>query len=160
MRRPRARRKRRPFTIRRSEIHGKGAFATEWIRQGTRLVEYKGQRITDDEADERYADDDESQPYHTFLFSLDDGTVVDAAVNGNVARWINHSCEPNCEAVIEDDRIFIDALRRIAPGEELFYDYAFVLDERHSPAVKARYPCFCGSRRCRATILAPKTKRY
>jgi SET domain-containing protein len=155
---PRAR-KRRPFIIRRSDVHGRGAFATEWIRNGTRLIEYTGERISEDAADRRYDDDDESQPYHTFLFSLDDGTVVDAAYGGNVSRYINHSCDPNCEAVIEDDRIFIDAIREIAPGEELYYDYSFVLEERHTPAVKRRYPCYCGSENCRGTILAPKRKK-
>ena len=123
--------RRRPFIVRRSDIHGRGAFATEWIDKGTRLIEYTGERISEEEADARYDDEDDSRPHHTFLFSLDDG---------NAARWINHSCEPNCEAVIEDDRIFIDAIRDIAPGEELFYDYAFVLDERHTAAVKARCP--------------------
>jgi SET domain-containing protein len=149
----------RPFILRKSDIHGKGAFATKWIKKGTRLIEYKGERITDDEADARYEDEDESQPHHTFLFSLDDGTVVDAAVRGNAARFINHSCEPNCEAVIEQERIYIDAIRDIAPGEELFYDYAFIIDERHTAEVKARYPCHCGSDSCRGTILAPKNSR-
>lgn len=149
----------RPFEIRRSRIHGRGAFATRRIKAGTRLIEYRGERISEEEADERYADDDESQPHHTFLFSLDDGTVVDAAVRGNVARWINHSCDPNCEAVIEGDRIFIDALRDIRAGEELFYDYAFVMEERHTKALKARYPCYCGAANCRGTILAPKRKK-
>lgn len=151
--------RRRPFIVRRSDIHGRGAFATEWIDKGTRLIEYTGERIPEEEADARYDDEDDSRPHHTFLFSLDDGTVVDATYGGNAARWINHSCEPNCEAVIEDDRIFIDAIRDIAPGEELFYDYAFVLDERHTAAVKARYPCYCGTSSCRGTILAPKKHR-
>jgi SET domain-containing protein len=149
----------KPFILRRSEIHGKGAFATEWIKKGTRLIEYKGERITDEEADDRYPDDDGPEPHHTFLFSLEDGTVVDAAVRGNAARFINHSCEPNCEAVIEDERIYIDTIRDIAPGEELFYDYSFILDERHTQAVKARYPCHCGTDSCRGTILAPKNSR-
>jgi hypothetical protein len=150
---------RRPFIIRRSGVHGRGAFAIRRIKAGTRLIEYTGERMTEDEADERYADDDESEPHHTFLFSLDDGTVVDAATGGNVARWINHSCDPNCEAVIEDDHIYIDALRDIRKGEELFYDYSFVMEERHSPALKARYPCYCGAENCRGTILAPKRKK-
>lgn len=149
----------RPFMIGWSEVHGRGAFATEWIRDGARLIEYTGERITEDEADARYEDDDESQPYHTFLFSLDNGEVVDATYGGNVSRWINHSCDPNCEAVIEDDRIFIEAIREIAPGEELFYDYSFVLEERHTPALKARHPCHCGADNCRGTILAPKSRR-
>jgi SET domain-containing protein len=145
----------RPFIVRRSSIQGKGAFATRWIDAGTRLIEYKGEVITAEEADERYPDDDMDR-HHTFLFELDDGDVIDAAVGGNVARFINHSCDPNCEAVEEDGRIFIDALRDIAPGEELGYDYNFILEERHSPAVKKRYPCHCGADACRGTILGRK----
>ena len=82
--------------------------------------------------------------------------MIDAAVDGNEARFINHSCAPNCDAVIDDARIWIEAIRDIAPGEELAYDYAFVLEERHTPAAKRRYPCKCGARTCRGTILAKK----
>lgn len=143
------------FVIRRSPIHGRGAFAVRPIRKGTRLVEYRGRRITQEQADELYPDDD-TQPHHTFLFELDDDWVVDASVRGNKARWINHSCDPNCEAVIEDGRIWIEAIRSIRPGQELNYDYNFVLEERHTPAVKRRYPCHCGAKNCRGTILAKK----
>ena len=143
-----------PFEVRDSPIHGRGGFATEWIPAGARIVEYAGERLTPAEADARYPDDD--GVHHTFLFAIDDDVVVDAAVGGNEARFINHSCEPNCDAVIDGKRIFIEALRDIAPGEELTYDYAFVLEERHSPAAKRRYPCACGAGRCRRTILAKK----
>ena len=147
----------RPYDIRRSSIHGTGAFANRTIRKGERIVEYRGERITPDEADERYPDPaDSEEPHHTFLFSVDDDTVIDAAVYGNSARFINHSCDPNCEAVIEDDRVFIDALRTIRKGQELFYDYQFVLEERHTPALKKLYPCFCGADSCRGSILKPK----
>ncbi|MGH7505662.1 MAG: SET domain-containing protein [Longimicrobiales bacterium] len=149
----------RPFVIRKSSIQGKGGFAKDRIRKGTRLIEYTGERITHREADRRYPDDDMDR-HHTFLFEVDDDTVVDAAVKGNVARFINHSCDPNCEAVIEDGRIFIDAIRPIRPGQELTYDYAYILEERHSPAVKMRYPCFCGTKKCRGTILGKKNGRY
>lgn len=151
--------RRRPFIIGWSDVHGRGAFATEWIPTGTRLIEYTGERITEEEADARYDDEDESRPHHTFLFSLDNGEVVDATYGGNVSRWINHSCDPNCEAVIEDDRIFIESVRDIASSEELSYDYAFVLEERHTPALKARHPCYCGASNCRGTILAQKRRR-
>ena len=145
-----------PFEIRRSPIHGAGAFAKREIRKGERVVEYKGERITEKRADRRYPDPDGKTPHHTFLFQIDDDTVVDAAVGGNAARFINHSCDPNCEAVIEDDRIFIEALRNIPRGKELYYDYQFVLEERHTPELKRLYPCRCGSRKCRGTILKPK----
>ena len=141
-------------------MHGTGAFATRSIPAGTRLVEYAGQRITQAEADRRYPDVPGAAPHHTQLFAIDgpDGeeVIVDAAVEGNVARFINHSCDPNCDAVVEDGRIWITTIRDVAPGEELAYDYAFVLDERHSPAAKRRYPCRCGAARCRGTMLAKK----
>lgn len=148
----------RPFEVRKSRIHGTGAFATRTIRKGERIAEYRGEHISDDEASRRYPDPDEGTAHHTFLFQLDDDTVIDAAVNGNAARYINHSCDPNCEAVIEDDRVFIEALRTIRPGQELCYDYQFVLEERHTPALKKLYPCYCGSKKCRGTILKPKNQ--
>jgi SET domain-containing protein len=147
-----------PFKIRKSPIHGTGAFATRKIRKGERLIEYKGERISQREADRRYDDPEEGKPHHTFLFELDERKVVDAGVNGNVARWINHSCDPNCEAVIEDGHIWIEALKDIPVGRELAYDYQFVLEERHTPALKKLYPCYCGSKKCRGTILIPKNK--
>ena len=146
----------RPFEVRRSKIHGKGVFATRRIPKGTRLIEYKGERISWEEADRRY--DDSIQPHHTFLFAVDDKTVIDGGRYGNDARWINHSCDPNCEAVEEDGRIFIESIRDIEPGEELTYDYSYILDERHTAAVKARYPCYCGSPKCRGTILGNKRR--
>src|SRR5690606_23722497 len=146
----------RPFEVRRSKIHGKGVFATRRIPKGTRLIEYKGERITWEEADRRY--DDSIQPHHTFLFAVDDKTVIDGGRYGNDARWINHSCDPNCEAVEEDGRIFIETIRDIEPGEELTYDYSYILDEPHTAAVKARYPCYCGSPKCRGTILGNKRR--
>jgi Proteins containing SET domain len=107
-----------PFEIRQSPIQGLGAFATEPIRAGTRLVEYTGERLTPPQADARYPDDT-GERHHTYLFAIDDEIVIDAAVDGNEARFINHSCDPNCDAVIDDDRIWIEAIRDIAPGEEL-----------------------------------------
>jgi uncharacterized protein len=149
-------RARYPFEIRSSPIQGDGAFATERIPAGTRLIEYAGERLTPAEADARYPDNDAPDRHHTFLFAIDDEIVIDAAVDGNEARFINHSCDPNCDAVIDDGRIWIETLRDIEPGEELAYDYAYVLQERHSPAAKRKYPCHCGAVTCRGTILARK----
>jgi uncharacterized protein len=145
----------RPFEVRRSQIQGRGVFATREIPAGTRLIEYRGEIIGEDEADRRYPWMDEER-HHTFLFRLDDGTVIDAGKRGNAARYINHSCDPNCEAVEEDGRIFIYALRDITAGEELVYDYHFILDEPHNVANKKLYPCYCGASSCRGTILAKK----
>jgi SET domain-containing protein len=145
-----------PFEIRPSPIQGLGAFATEPIPAGTRLVEYTGERLTPAAADARYPDADEASRHHTYLFAIDDDVVIDAAVGGNEARFINHSCAPNCDAVIDDGRIWIETIRDVEPGEELAYDYAYVLPERHTPAAKRRYPCHCGAPTCRGTILAKK----
>jgi uncharacterized protein len=145
----------RPFEVRRSRIQGRGVFATRKIRKGTRLIEYKGEVIDEDEADRRYPWNDDER-HHTFLFRLDDGSVIDAGPRGSAAKYINHSCDPNCEAVEEDGRIFIDAIRDIAKGVELVYDYHFILDEPHNAANKKLYPCNCGSKKCRGTILAKK----
>jgi uncharacterized protein len=144
-----------PFEIRDSLIHGKGAFALRRIAAGTRLIEYAGERLTPGQADARYPDTPDEQ-HHTFLFAIDDDVVIDAAVNGNEARWINHSCDPNCDAVVDDKRIWIETTRDVEPGEELAYDYAFVLEERHTPAAKRRYPCYCGATTCRGTMLTSK----
>lgn len=140
------------FVVHKSPIAGKGAFARKFIPKGTRIVEYKGQRIDDDEADRRY-DDDAMAVHHTFLFALDSGTVIDAGVRGNDARFINHSCDPNCEAVEEDDRIFIESLRDIQKGEELLYDYSYEREGRMTAAWKKLYACRCGAKNCRGTIL-------
>jgi SET domain-containing protein len=150
----RSRRANENFEIRESPIQGLGAFAIRAIPAGTRLIEYAGERLTPRQADERYPDDDER--HHTFLFAIDDDIVVDAAVNGNDARFLNHSCDPNCDVVIEDKRLWIETIRDVEPGEELAYDYAFILPERHTPAAKRRYPCYCGAANCRGTILGKK----
>lgn len=146
---------RRGLSARASGIHGRGVYAREPIPAGTRIIEYRGERITDDEAEARYPDDF-SGPHHTFLFSLDDGTIIDAAHKGNMARWINHSCDPNCETVIEDGHIYVESIRDIAPGEELSYDYNIILAARHTPRMKKHFPCVCGSAECRGTLLGKK----
>ena len=103
---------------------------------------------------------DPSQPTHTFYFHVDESKVIDGGVNGNAARWLNHSCAPNCESEIDDDgRVFIRAKRDIEVGEELQYDYRLVIDERYTPKLKAEYPCWCGAKTCRGTLLSPKRGR-
>ena len=143
------------FEVRRSSIQGRGAFARRKIRKGTRIIEYTGERVSHEEADRRY-DDEHMKRHHTFLFTLDRKTCIDAAVNGNDARFINHSCDPNCEAVIDGAHIYIEALRTIQPDEELVYDYQY---ERESDADEELYPCRCGSPKCRGTILAPRARK-
>ena len=147
-----------PFAVKKSKIAGKGAFATRRIRKGQRIIEYVGERITHKEADRRY-DDEAMRDHHTFLFSIDETHVIDAAVRGNDARFINHACDPNCEAVDEDGHIFIEAIKNINIGQELTYDYQFEREDADDPEVEARYPCLCGSPKCRGTILAPTKKQ-
>ncbi len=144
-----------PFEIRPSPMQGFGAFATRAIPAGMRLIDYAGEALTPAESEARYPDV-AGERHHTFLFAIDDDVVIDAAVDGNEARFINHSCDPNCDAVIDGGRIWIETIRDIAIGEELAYDYAYVLDERHTPAAKRRFPCHCGAAGCRGTILAKK----
>jgi SET domain-containing protein len=146
------------FALRKSKIQGRGAFALRPIKRGTRIIEYTGERITHAEADKRY-DDEGMGRHHTFLFSIDSKTVIDAAVGGNEARFINHSCAPNCEAIDERKRIFIEAIKDIAMGEELAYDYAYERDGSEDEESEQLYKCRCGAPECRGTILAPKKTR-
>ncbi|WP_395841559.1 SET domain-containing protein [Archangium violaceum] len=143
-----------PFELRTSSIQGQGAFATRPIRKGARIIEYVGQRISQALADERY-DDTAMSRHHTFLFNVDEDTVIDAAYEGNDARFINHSCDPNCQAFLEGDRIYIYARRDISVGEELCYDYAYDRTEDMGEEEEQLYMCRCGSPKCRGTILAP-----
>jgi SET domain-containing protein len=143
------------FEVRTSKIQGKGAFAIRNIRKGTRLIEYLGQRISWRTADKRY-DDEKMGRHHTFLFTVDDKTVIDAAVNGNDARFLNHSCDGNCEAITDRKRIFIDARRNIKAGDELLYDYQYERTDDHTEEDEKFYACRCGSPKCRGSILAPK----
>lgn len=145
------------FVVKGSRIHGRGVFAARNIAAGTRIVEYKGERITEEQAIDRHGRDPEN-PHHTFFFSLEDGRMIDGDAGGNNARWINHACEPNCQAREENGRVFIYALRDIAQGEELGYDYSLVLDCRQTAAVKRDYACRCGAPSCRKTMLAPRRK--
>jgi len=143
----------RRISVRRSNIHGRGVFALQKIRKGERVIEYTGERISHREADHRYPNDDSP---HTMLFIVDKKLVIDATRTGNSARWINHSCRPNCESINDEKRIYIEAMRDIRAGEELTYDYNLILDERHTPALKRENPCSCGAKRCRGTLLGPK----
>jgi SET domain-containing protein len=135
-----------------SPIHGRGVKAAMPIKKGSRVIEYLGERVSHAEADRRYEDKGEDDG-HTFLFIASNRTVIDAGVNGNEARFINHSCDPNCETVIERSRVFIEAIRDIKPGEELGYDYQLTWESTDDPAELANYACRCGAKRCRGTML-------
>ena len=143
------------FEIRRSGIQGRGAFAVRTIPKGTRIIEYTGERISHAEADKRY-DDEAMGRHHTFLFIATSRTVVDAWREGSEAKYINHACDPNCEAVIDRGRIFIEAVKTIRAGQELVYDYSYGRDGTETAADERRYRCRCGRRKCRGSILEPK----
>jgi uncharacterized protein len=146
--------------VRNSDVHGRGVFAVKNIPKGTRILEYLGDRVSHEAADARYEDHDENDN-HTFLFIVDKHTVIDAGVGGNDARFINHQCKGNCESVIANRRVFIDAVRDIAAGQELGYDYEIGRDRNDPPNVDEIYACRCGSPQCRGTMLWPpkaKTK--
>jgi uncharacterized protein len=140
---------------RRSEVHGRGVFALVDIEPGEKIIEYKGEVITWREAQRRHPHDP-SDPNHTFYFHINEKHVIDGGSGGNKARWINHACDPNCEADEVNGRVFIKAIKPIAAGEELNYDYGLIIDERYTAKLKAEYPCWCGSPECRGTLLAPK----
>jgi uncharacterized protein len=148
------------YVVRTSGIHGRGVFAARCIRKGTRIVEYTGERIDNDEADRRY-DENGMKRHHTFLFTLDKKTVIDGAIKrgGGDASYINHSCEPNCEAVITGKRIYIHALETIEPGTELAYDYQYERTGESDEELEKFYVCRCGAPTCRGTIMKPAKKR-
>ncbi len=147
----------RRIQVRRSGVHGKGVFALQDIAEGETIIEYVGEIISWDEAQDRHPHDP-SDPNHTFYFHVDEDRVIDALYGGNSSRWINHSCDPNCEADEEGGRVFIKALRNIQAGEELNYDYGLIIDEPYTKKLKAEYPCWCGAKSCRGTLLAPKDR--
>ena len=154
----------RRLIARRSPIHGNGVFAASTIARGAEIIQYKGRLLTHAEADERYGDGGETG--HTFLFTLNDSYIIDANQGGNSARWINHSCAPNCRALVEEsasgdprrDKVVIETIRAIRPGEELTYDYGIVLEVPHTARLKKLWRCLCGSPRCTGTLLKPKSK--
>lgn len=148
----------RRIQTRRSAVHGKGVFALQDLAEGETLIEYLGEVISWKEALRRHPHDP-SDPNHTFYFHIDEKHVIDAKHGGNSSRWINHSCKPNCEADETDGRVFIKALRNIKAGEELFYDYGLIIDAKYTPELLAEYPCWCGAKSCRGTLLAPKDKK-
>ena len=142
--------------LRRSPIHGLGAFALRDIPKGTKIIEYVGEHINNAEADRRY-DDESMKKHHTFLFILNSRTCVDAAFNGNESRFLNHSCDPNCEAIITRGHIWIEAAKPIPAGTELVYDYQYEDDPKYTEEDLRFYACRCGAPNCRGTIV--KTRK-
>jgi SET domain-containing protein len=147
------------FEIRSSPIAGKGAFALQPIPAFTRLIEYTGERVSHDVADARYEEDEAAGNTHTVLFSVDDKTVIDAGVDGNDARFFNHSCGPNCQSRIIRRRVYLETIRDVEPGDELTYDYEIPRDGESDETARRKWPCHCGAPNCRGTLLLPLPKR-
>jgi SET domain-containing protein len=146
------------FEIRESPIAGKGAFALQPIPAWTRLIEYTGERVSHEVADARYEEEESAGNTHTVLFSVDDKTVIDAGVNGNDARFFNHSCGPNCQSRIIRKRVYLETIRAIKPGEELTYDYEIPNEGETEETARRKWPCHCGAPNCRGTLLLPPAK--
>lgn len=140
------------YEVRHSPVHGYGVFALRRIRRGTTVIEYLGERLSHAQADARHKDKS-PEDGHTFLFTVDANIVIDAGVDGNAARYINHGCDPNCESSISDKRVFIEAIRTIQPGEELAYDYQIKRDSDDAPDIDQIFACRCGAGKCRGSML-------
>jgi uncharacterized protein len=125
-----------------SPIHGIGGFAHEDIAAGTRVIEYVGEKITKEESLAR------CQRSNEYIFAIDDSHDLDGNVDGNPARFLNHSCEPNCEAQFIEGRIWIVAIREVRAGEELMFNYSYDLTDYRE------HPCRCGAKTCVGFIVA------
>jgi hypothetical protein len=126
--------------IRSSSIHAAGCYTTKAIKKGAQVCEYDGPRFSRSEADERYKD-----RFVTYLFSTGKDQVIDGF---GTAMFINHCCEPNCETEEVDGRVFVSALRDIAPGEELTYEYNL------HDSDDDECDCYCGVPKCRGTMFS------
>lgn len=137
-----------------SLIDGTGVFAKRIIPKGTRIIEYAGERVP---LANLLVEMAEGKPASVYTFRLTEGTVIDGARNGNDARFINHSCEPNCEAYAFDERMYIYAMREIVRGEELSFDYQLtsaIKGTNKKANTEEAYACRCGSPNCRGTMLS------
>lgn len=144
------------FAVRRSGIHGRGVFALVDLGADVDLLPYGGDVLDWDDAQRRY-EEAGIEGGHTFFFDLGDGRVIDGGSHGNSARWINHGCEPNCEAVFlgepSEARLMIRTLHDIAAGEELLIDYRLEIDDPDDALTL--YACGCGAPGCRHTMAGP-----
>ena len=139
--------KRIRLTLKNVGPHGKGVSACSSVEKGILLIEYKGKRRRWSEYDHEVDTD------YVCLMHVDDEFVIDPRIKGNIARFINHSCAPNCEAIILGKRVFIKTLRKIEAGEEITYDYELGMDTNPTRKDLLRFPCSCGAPKCRGTLL-------
>lgn len=147
--------------IRKSPIHGQGVFASRKIRKGTRIIEYVGERIDKEESNRRglelFEESRKTGGASVYIFDLNKKWDLDGNKPYNDARLINHSCEPNCEMVNEDDHLWLHSLRDILPGEEITFDYGYDIEHFLD------HPCRCGTPACVGYIVSrsqwPQLKR-
>ena len=141
----------RPYVVRRSSIHNRGLYAREPILEGDYVIEYKGEKITKKESEcralEQEARGRRNRSGQVYIFDLNKRYDLDGNLPGNVARFANHSCEPNCEAVNYRGQIWFVAVRDIEPGEELTFDYGYALESALD------HPCHCGTPSCPGYIV-------
>jgi SET domain-containing protein len=142
----------RRVIVRRSPVHGKGVFALQRIAARERVLEYKGEVTSWREAVRRHQR--HGVDGHTFFFGLSDGRVIDGSQNGNSARWLNHACTANCEAIEDAGRVFIETLQDIDAGQELFIEYLLAVDDPVDEDTRRQYACRCGATSCRRSMLA------
>lgn len=127
-----------------SRIHGDGLFAAIAIKKGMRILRYTGEKIPRAESDRRLA------AGNVYIFGLDESYAIDGQGLGNTARYINHSCNPNCQTEQYNHTIWIVAIQDIQEGEELTYNYGYAFKEHEND------PCHCGAQNCCGYILAPQ----
>ena len=140
------------WEVRKSAIHNSGMYSTRRIRKGAKIIEYTGERISKEESDRRglalFKKTKNTGKGCVYIFEIDDDFDIDGNIPQNRARHINHSCDPNCESVLEEDYVWIIATRTIKKGEELSYDYGYELEHFED------HPCHCGSDNCVGYIVA------
>ena len=149
------------WKVKKSKIHGSGVFAAKNIKKGTRIIEYIGEKIKKSEGDKRSERRikkflDSKETGSVYIFELNKKYDIDGSPEYNKARYINHSCDPNCEVDIIDDKIWISSIKNIKKGVELSYDYGYEFDEDFRV-----HPCKCGSQSCVGFIISSDAwKKY
>lgn len=145
------------YIVKSSGIHGKGVFASKDISKGTKIIEYIGKRVSRKEgnkiAEEQYNLSKETGSGAVYIFELNKKEDIDGNVSWNIARHINHSCEPNCKYKIIDRHIWIISIRNIKKGEELNYDYGYDLIGYKD------HPCKCNSKNCLGYIIGRRYRK-
>ncbi len=143
------------WIVKKSKVHGTGVFASENIKKGTRIIEYIGDKVSKKEGDlrsekriKRYLNSKVTGS--VYIFELNKRYDIDGSPRYNKARYINHSCSPNCEVEITNGHIWIKSIKRILKNQELTYDYGYDFDEEDYKDHK----CNCKSSNCIGFIIS------